>query len=689
MTSRSREDVCGTFRKARGTCASHSPLNHVKVSHPKPAFRKSAMHFKVALLAAACLSATTVSGQSILAPPRFPSLPTKSGPFLTMRFRRARSTASKPMMSRSTWKKCRLQFYRQVCPIAPSTHTAARRWTPRPDSQSDALWAIPARALLFGAVSLVWYSQAPEDRADGDALPQCRRQTFGSVSPIGTIGTIWDFKINKINPTLPGEALKVKWNNKITGPHIFTVDPTVSDKYGGVDPQNQVQVIPHVHGAEVQSTSDGNPKAWWTADGKTGATYSTEEPTTPGSAVFVYPNEMPSACLFYHDHVMGATRLNVWAGLAGFYFIQPASEPAKFPSGKYEIPLLLQDRTFLTDGSLYYSSEGNNPDVHPNWTPEQLGNTIVVNGKVWPNLNVESGAYRFRLANGADSRFFGLSLAPVNSPAATVPFTMIGTDAGFLQRATNIGSYLLLAPGERADLLVDFSAFPAGTKLILSNNAPSPYPAGDLPDEHTSVVMQITVGAVGGAKMPNLGGTLNVNLLGAFPNIPATTATRQIVLNEVQGDDGPLGLFLNGFMYGAPATEVAKIGSTEDWLFINPTMDTHPMHLHLVAFQLVSRQSFNGAAYVADWLAANGNTGLPFPANHTLINLPVDTYLVGAKVGPSVSESGFKDVLQVPPGMVTVARVRFTSRSGKPFPFDASKGPGYVYHCHILSHEVG
>lgn len=415
---------------------------------------------------------------------------------------------------------------------------------------------------------------------------------------------------------------------------------------------------------------------------------STEEPTSSDSAVFVYPNDMPAATTFYHDHTMGLTRLNVLAGMAGFYLIKDPSESATLPSGKYEIPLALQDRTFNTDGSIHLNSNGINPDLHPNWNPEYFGNTIVVNGKVWPNLQVDRGAYRFRLLNGADSRFFDLTLVNEAAPGVQVPWTMIGTKAGFLARAVPNAGPLLMAPGERIDLLVDFSAFAAGTKLLLVNKARTPYPSGDLPDPATTgQVMRFTVGTAAGIKMPNLAGIQNPNLVGTFPTLAATNLKRNIVLTEIQGVNGPLGALFNGLSYMSPATEIVTQGSTEDWIIINLTADTHPIHLHLAGHQLVSRQNFDADAYQAAWLSLN-NASVPFPNGFAVKSLDPTPYLQGTPIGPAVTEQGWKDTTKANPGQATIIRVRFAKKDGKPFSFDPTIGAGYVAHCHILSHEV-
>ena len=147
----------------------------------------------------------------------------------------------------------------------------------------------------------------------------------------------------------------------------------------------------------------------------------TEQPNQPppNAAVYYYPNDQEPTTLFYHDHALGITRLNVASGLAGFWKIKDLCDPIdnKLPSGKYDIPLAIQDRSFNTDGSMWFPTEGNNPDVHPYWNPEFFGNTIMVNGKLWPNLNVDRGQYFFRIVDGSNARFYNMSLTVAGTGA--------------------------------------------------------------------------------------------------------------------------------------------------------------------------------------------------------------------------------------------------------------------------------
>lgn len=491
--------------------------------------------------------------------------------------------------------------------------------------------------------------------------------------------------------------IRVKWINKLNGPHLFPVDPTLhwanpNDMPmdppkpwppfppGFPDAQSPVPIVTHLHGGEVPSIFDGHPDAWFTYDGKTGPAYCT--------ALYTYPNSQEPATLWYHDHALGITRLNVYAGLAGFYLLRGGYELGyhkefNLPKGRYEIPIVIQDRSFNTDGSLAFTDVGVNPDIHPYWDPEFFGDSIMVNGKVWPNLDVERRQYRFRLLNGSNARFYNLRLSN------GMTLTQIGSDGGFLAKPVALDA-LLLAPGERADLLVDFSSVAPGTKIILTNDANAPFPDGDAPDPATTgQIMQFTVPdrTPKPIKPDALPKTLNV-----IPALTPDAPQRILTLNEVQGPGGPLMVLLNGQKWEAPISELPRVGSTEDWVIVNLTMDTHPIHLHLVQFQLLNRQDLMTDQYHMKWLKLNG---MP-PLHHPTKALPVEPYLVGSPIPPDENETGWKDTVRMNPMQVTRIRVRFAPqnvpvRVAKPglnfFPFDPAIGPGYVWHCHIIDHE--
>ncbi len=511
---------------------------------------------------------------------------------------------------------------------------------------------------------------------------------------------------NKSSPGATFEAIqgipvKVKWNNKLNSKHPFAVDPTLhwaNPNQMPMDPpkpwplfppgfrkaQYPVPVVTHLHGGEVPSASDGHPEAWFTYNKLHGPKYVT--------SVYSYPNKQEPTTLWYHDHSLGMTRLNMYAGLEGFYLIREGTEKKEhchskhiesiLPKGKYEIPIIIQDRMFLTDGSLLFNSEGINPEIHPYWRPGFLGDTITVNGKVWPYLEIERRQYRFRLLNGSNARFYNLKLSN------GMKFIQIGSDGGFLPKPIILSS-LLLAPAERADILIDFSGIKPGTPIILLNNAKAPYPDGSSPDPDTvGQIMQFKVSLNNpvSVKPPKLPMKLN--------HIPELrpTVKRLITLNEIEGNNGPTEVLLNGLKWSYPITEAPMVGATEEWMIVNLTMGTHPIHLHLIQFQVFNRQDMNTADYQKDWETRNG---MP-PLNHSPELVPIGPYLTGKPESPDGNEKGWKDTVRINPGQVTRIRVRFAPQkvpAGKVkpgenlFPFNPSLGPGYVWHCHILDHE--
>jgi spore coat protein A len=523
---------------------------------------------------------------------------------------------------------------------------------------------------------------------------------YGGLAKDAVTGAPLGFVRNSPGPSfeaVKGTPINVRWITELSNPHMFAVDPTLhwanpnnmsmmppmpwpSFPPGFPDAQSPVPVVVHLHGAEVTAASDGDPDQWFTYNGVHGSAYYTNSSfaQTGNSAVYDYPNTQPPATLWYHDHALGITRLNVMSGLAGFYLLRDTADPlaASLPQGKYEVPLVFQDRTFNDDGSFYFYTEGNVPDVHPYWNPEFFGDTIMVNGLVWPKMNVDKAAYRFRLLDGSNARFYTITLSNGMS------FTQIGSDGGYL-KSPAVMSQLTIAPGERADIIIDFSRLPTGTEVIMMNSAATPFPSGDPVDANCAQLIKFVVGSGTGPRMARLPTSLNPTLTGNFPNLPAPTNTRILTLQEVvDPGDNPVEILLDGQKWAAPISENPQVGTTEEWVIVNPTMDTHPIHLHLVQFQLVSRQNFNVDAYESQWLALNGEP----PLDHPTIPLDPTPYLTGSATPPRVSEIGWKDTVQMNPGQVTKIRVRWAQQTGSPYPFDVTTG-SYVWHCHILDHE--
>ena len=518
---------------------------------------------------------------------------------------------------------------------------------------------------------------------------------YGGLAKDAVTGASLGFVRNSPGPSFEakvGTPINVKWSNMIFQPSMFAVDPTIHwanprlmtmptmpflpYPSGYFMAQSTVPLVTHLHGGETQSYYDGGPEQWMTSSGLKGPDYATYTPTTANSAWYHYDNAQEPTTLWYHDHALGMTRTNVMSGLAGFYLLRDPSDPlaSMLPSGKYEVPLVIQDRMFNSDGSMIFPSDSEVPDIHPYWKPEFFGNTIMVNGVVWPNMNVDQGQYRFRWLDGSNARFYNLSFE-VQGTGQLLPFVQIGSDGGYLQSAVAMNS-VLIAPGERYDMLVDFSGLTAGTKVIVKNDANAPFPDGDPVDANTGVIMQYTVTGNTGFTAQVLPASLNPTLpAGPFPTLDANQVTtiRYLTLMEIMdmNTGNPMMVTLNGQMWDAPISETPTVGTTEEWVIINLTGDTHPIHLHLVQFQLVSRQAFDVTTYTNDWLAMNGEP----PYMMTPMTFAPDAYLTaGTLIGPTASESGWKDTIQMSPGEVTTIIVRFAQQDGGPVPVRCHQG---------------
>jgi spore coat protein A, manganese oxidase len=452
-----------------------------------------------------------------------------------------------------------------------------------------------------------------------------------------------------------GQPVSVKWTNQLPTKHFLPIDTTI---HGSEEAVPQVRTVVHVHGARVMPESDGYPDAWLTSDGKTGP--------AAGANPAHYPNDQRAATLWYHDHALGITRLNVYAGMAGFYLVRDEEEDAlNLPSGPYEIPLLIQDRKFNPDGTLLYPAAQNG--THPVWLQEFFGDTICVNGKAAPFLEVEPRKYRFRLVNGSNSRFYHLTLVPADlsgrpsgRPADAPPFHQIGTDGGLVPAPVTL-HYLIAAPGERFDLIVDFSER-KGESFALINDAPAPYPRGGEVVPSDVMLFKVTK-PLSGADTSSLPETLAP----VSPLNPAL-AIRERLLALTETDRPSDGYTVIGLLgqkhWDDPITEDPKAGSIEVWSFANATGDVHPIHLHLVQFQVLNRQAFDVKTYLQT--GKLNFTGLPMP--------------------PEANERpGWKDTVKTYAGYVT----RVIQKFDLPIEALASSAQEfrYVWHCHILEHE--
>jgi spore coat protein A, manganese oxidase len=553
------------------------------------------------------------------------------------------------------------------------------------------------------------------------------------------------------SPTIESKwnrPVRVKWINELTKadgtfrPHLLPVDPTLhwANPPGGAAGRDMrprfettpgpytgpVPIVTHLHGAAgVGDESDGYAEAWflpaannipggyategtWRTFFKTKAKAKFGVDWGDGFSIFQYPNNQRESTLWYHDHALGMTRLNVYAGPAGFFIVRGGPEGEKaivdsrfgttavlpspapndgdmFPPNKtyYEIPIAIQDRAFNADGSLFYPDTREffdgatavdpgfipDTDLSPIWNPEFFGNMIMVNGNTWPFQRVERRRYRLRFLNGCQSRFLILDFNEIPG----IDIWQIGNEGGFLPAPVNLtadnGNRLLMALAERADLIVDFTNVPVGQHILRNIGPDEPFgggePPGDFDTADPDSTGQIMAFNVVPAVAPDPTTPPQYLVLPPITPLPAASATRPLALLEKASDfwDGPAEALLGVVdsegnpteqMWADPITENPSVGATEVWEFHNFTADAHPMHVHEVAFQVVNRQ-----ALVTN---ADGETVPP-------------SRLVGNPRPPEAWESGFKDTVISYPGEVTRLRLKFTN-------------PGqFVWHCHIVEHE--
>jgi spore coat protein A, manganese oxidase len=444
-----------------------------------------------------------------------------------------------------------------------------------------------------------------------------------------------------------GTSLDVSYTNDLpeTYPDWIPVDTRLTPL------GNQVRVMTHLHGAFVAADSDGNPAI-------------TPNGFGPGDTQTVhYINQLPenpATLLWFHDHGLGATRLNVFAGLAAAYILRDEFDtgdepnPIGIPGGAYEIPLVIQDRQFNADGTFFYPTSDIEGAI---WIGEYFGDVMLVNGKVWPYLNVEPRMYRFRILNGCNARILNLDIGGPD-------FWQIAAEGGMWDQPVPV-TQLVLAPAERADVLVDFSQIPVRTTHMKNSKPPSPV---STPAPPLAAVMQIRVGKTTPVP-PSIPTTL---VGGRKADLRNPVTTRYITLNEIDVDEPSWFLNLNGVHFeDGPVTETPQVGTVEDWVYVNVTGDTHPMHTHLVTFQVVGRTPFDAAAYEEAYEGPNGVPG----------GIDPTPFATGPMLPPDPTERGFKDTVKANPGYFTTIRAKFELPAGVTAP------QTYVHHCHIVEHE--
>ena len=447
------------------------------------------------------------------------------------------------------------------------------------------------------------------------SIVQTTQQLHSELPPT----TLWTYEGVFPGPTFLASAnqpITVNWFNDLRDEmgnlrtdHLLPVDLC---PHGAED---NAKVIVHFHGGHVAAEFDGYP----------------EDTFLPGeSKTDEWPMEQRAGLSWYHDHSLGQTRLNVYLGLAGAFIIRDPEENALgLPSGEFEVPLIIMDRSFNPDGSLEY------PEF---WQPTFFGDYNLVNGVVTPFHNVKQASYRFRVLNGANSRTYTLRLSNGQS------FQIIGVDGGLLSAPQTVTEFTL-APAERADLIVDFSAHAPGTEIELVNDAPSPFPGtpgiGVLPE-----VMKFVVGSDTGPTYtpPAELATLD------FPKESEASVSRDFFMQRDNNDPCTGQIWTINGLHWDHITERPFLGSTEIWRFINPTGMVHPMHLHLVNFKVLDRVPFE---------LVDGE--------------PVAT---GGPIPLAAEEEGWKDTVRVGPGEMVRVIARFEDFTGK-----------FAYHCHLLEHE--
>ncbi|MGB5891517.1 MAG: multicopper oxidase domain-containing protein [Thermoanaerobaculia bacterium] len=531
-----------------------------------------------------------------------------------------------------------------------------------------------------------------------------------------------------------GTPTTVRWNNDLGRKHLLPVDTSLHWCYSlpGYEhysiKKNGVPIVTHLHGGHSASEFDGNPEFFWSPDYKiVGPQWA---PLGGIIKDFEYLNDQSAGNLWYHDHALGITRLNVYAGLAGFYFVRDGAggpddgtpgNSLGLPAWPYELAYAIQDRMFTKNGALFYpafpgdpawedfiTGEGLNDDdvPQPSALAEFFGDHMVVNGKIWPKADVEPRNYRMQLLNGTDSRFLvvrfravDLDATDLSGAGAPLPFWVIGSDQGLAVAATQTDT-LVFEPGGRYDVVFDFDGL-AGKRIIMENvgwDAPfggdfgSDPGEGDVfPDRQTDRIMAFDVvlsldDATDAAGLPPQAYNFEPDEIDFGPSIGDPGSTRQVALFEGKDEFGRLQPLLgantwtpenpvwSAIAWHSPTTENPALGDTEEWEIYNFTGDAHPVHLHLVHFEILGRSEI---IYESD----DGDPGQEVPQHNGEIGFaPVITNVV---VGDDVNleeddgyvENAPKDMVTALPEQVTRIKVTF------------DKAGRYVWHCHILSHE--
>lgn len=498
----------------------------------------------------------------------------------------------------------------------------------------------------------------PDGQRDGADYHEIVLQEFETaVHPDLPATTMWGFDGQFPGPLIQGrirEPIAVEFDNsQLPDDHLLSVDERINgtqpEHYPDYDgPVPEVRTVTHFHGLNVPPEEDGQADMWMSPDGVTGPRFT--------DSLHELPNEQSRLTSTYHDHALGISRLNIYAGLVGFYnLVGPAEEARDLPTGEYDVPLMLNDRTFADDGSLHY------PET---FEANVGGDTMLVNGAAWPYLEVEPRRYRLRPVNTSNGRTYNLRLRGETCGCTPIMY-QFAAGHGFLDRLVSIGpgchmDSLLLAPFERADVLVDFSEF-AGETLTLTNDAPFPF-AGFQDEDHAGghdeggdghgdesgpaieEVLQIRVaeetsGPDESTPIEDLRMPYSPEVLSPWVQRTQEIRTRQMTLSMVQDEFGLNMHLLNDRRFFDETVHEPELGSVEIWELTNESMHTHPIHLHLVEFDVIGRG-------------------------------PDGTH------DPRPNETRGKDTVQVDPDETVRIAVEFRDHLGK-----------YPFHCHVLEHE--
>ncbi|KPJ74227.1 MAG: hypothetical protein AMJ54_17245, partial [Deltaproteobacteria bacterium SG8_13] len=484
-----------------------------------------------------------------------------------------------------------------------------------------------------------------------------------TATPLNT--PVFGYGLPNLGYTWPGrtfevrsnEPLEVKWENKLLDPlgaflpHLLPVDTSLHWAYSLMGytqftiANAGIPIVSHLHGGHSDFQYDGNPEFFFSPGwGVKGPQWVEKK--------YIYQNDQPCFNLCYHDHALGITRLNVYAGMAGFYFVRDdfdtglPGNPLDLPAWPYEKAYAIQDRMFRDTGDLFYpafpgdpyyddfiTGEGAvlPPDIFPGGGPTALaeffGDHMVVNGVIWPFENVEPRNYRLHLLNGTDSRFMAIQFFEVPAGATDfsaaiqqLNFTVIGSDQGLASAPTPVDT-LLSEPGSRYDIIFDFKSVTPGNRVIMKNIGGDEPFGGDIPGPQvfgeTDRIMAFDVVLPLDAAVSDVSPT-GINF---GPVVPAPTRLRKVALFEGMDEFGRLQPLLGtaepatnfagnpinwpntpeyinaglvGQMEGSiawhsPTTENPALGSTEEWEIWNVTGDAHPVHLHLVNFEIIGR----------------------------------------------------------------------------------------------------